>query len=96
MTEEGETIRNGMNGTSAANTHSFSYSRSNVDVSQKSTAAAAASEIENTILSTASASGAKSTANGPLPGGRLQFFKGKFYVIIHVDTNASNIWSIFS
>lgn len=66
MTEEGDTIRNGMNG--SANIHNFSYSRSKVDLSQKSS-----NEVEGTVLASASE---KQSNNGPVLGGRLQFFKG--------------------
>lgn len=77
MTEEAETIRNGMNGTAAgaANVHhNFSY-RSKVDVPQKITNEL----IGTTTLAASSAANhlKQQNNNGPVLGGRLQFFKGK-------------------
>lgn len=93
MTEEGETIRNGMNGGST-NIHNFKYSRSKVvDVSSQQKAG---NEIEGTLLAAAAASSAstkQSTSNGPVLGGRLQFFKGKahsiFCQLIFLHTKSS-------
>lgn len=75
MTEEGETIRNGING--VANIHSFSnYSRTQIDGLSNS------NELHDGSLAHSLPSPKQQqqqVTNGPTLGGRLQFFKGNYY-----------------
>lgn len=74
MTDEGETIRNGING--AVNVHSFNnYSRTQIDGLQK--LSNANDLLDGTsVHRLPSPNQQQQVTNGPGLGGRLQFFKG--------------------
>lgn len=75
MTEEGETIRNGING--AANIHSFnSYSRTQIDGPQKLSNVNDLLDGASLVHRLPSPNQQQQVTNGPALGGRLQFFKG--------------------
>lgn len=66
MTEESESIRNGIND---AAIHNFNYRRNQLDGAHHKTS--------STELNGVLASNSKQNNNGSSLGGRLQFFKGK-------------------
>lgn len=80
MTEEGETIRNGING--VANIHSFSnYSRTQIDGSHilsNTNELHDGSSLVHSLPSPKQQQQQQQITNGPTLGGRLQFFKGIF------------------